>query len=64
MLAMKFENDRFGPFQASMIGPFVEIVTYFYPSTMFAKSWTAWKVPKYGVFSGPYFPALVLNTER
>ena len=25
---------------------------------------TAWKVPKYGVFSGPYFPTFGLNTER
>ena len=27
-------------------------------------SWvdTAWKVSKYGVFSGPYFPAFELNT--
>ena len=25
---------------------------------------TAWKVAKYGVFSGPYFPAFELNTER
>ena len=25
---------------------------------------TAWKVFKYGIFSGPYFPAFVLNTER
>ena len=24
---------------------------------------TAWKVSKYGVFSGPYFPVLDLNTE-
>ena len=24
---------------------------------------TAWKVSKYGVFSGPYFPVLGLNTE-
>ena len=24
---------------------------------------TAWKVSKYGVFSGPYFPAFELNTE-
>ena len=24
---------------------------------------TAWKVPKYGVFSGPYFPVFGLNTE-
>ena len=25
---------------------------------------TAWKMPKYGVISGPYFPAFRLNTER
>ena len=25
---------------------------------------TAWKVAKYGVISGPYFPAFGLNTER
>ena len=25
---------------------------------------TAWKVSKYGVFSGPYFPAFRLNTKR
>ena len=25
---------------------------------------TAWKVPKYGVISGPYFPLFGLNTER
>ena len=25
---------------------------------------TAWKVSKYGFFSGPYFPAFELNTER
>ena len=26
-------------------------------------SFTAWKVSKYGVFSGPYFPVFGLNTE-
>ena len=25
---------------------------------------TAWKVPKYGVFSGPYFPVFGLNTGK
>ena len=25
---------------------------------------TVWKGPKYGVFSGPYFPAFRLNTEQ
>ena len=25
---------------------------------------TAWKVSKYGVISGPYFPVFGLNTER
>ena len=28
------------------------------------RTYTAWKVPKYGVFSGLYFPAFRLNTER
>ena len=28
------------------------------------KDCTAWKVSKYGVFSGPYFPTFGLNTER
>ena len=27
-------------------------------------NFTAWKVFKYGVISGPYFPAFGLNTER
>ena len=27
------------------------------------KKETVWKVSKYGGFSGPYFPALGLNTE-
>ena len=26
-------------------------------------TYTAWKVSKYGVFSGPYFPVFGLNTE-
>ena len=33
--------------------------------TLFIRcKFTAWKVPKYGVISGPYFPAFGLNTER
>ena len=28
------------------------------------KLFTAWKVSQFGVFSGPYFPAFGLNTER
>ena len=28
------------------------------------EAFTAWKVSKYGVISGPYFPAFGLNTER
>ena len=27
-------------------------------------TFTVWKVSKYGVFSGPYFPVYGLNTER
>ena len=30
---------------------------------MFRDVVTAWRVSKYGVFSGPYFPAFGLNTE-
>ena len=30
---------------------------------IFLQIFTAWKVSKYGVFSGPYFPVLELNTE-
>ena len=30
---------------------------------IFLQIFTAWKVSKYGVFSGPYFPVLGLNTE-
>ena len=29
----------------------------------FSRTSTAWKVSKYGVFSGPYFPVFGLNTE-
>ena len=28
------------------------------------KASTAWKVSKYGVLSGPYFPVFGLNTEK
>ena len=31
---------------------------------MFWSCETAWKLPKYGIFSGPYFPAFGLNMER
>ena len=31
---------------------------------MILKTLTAWKVSKYGVFSGPYFPEFGLSTER
>ena len=33
-------------------------------SSRFRITPTAWKVPKYGLFSGPYFPTFGLNTER
>ena len=35
-----------------------------YTLTGYFKSSTAWKVSKHGVFSGPYFTAFGLNTER
>ena len=31
---------------------------------LFYNTCTAWKVSKYRIFSGPYFPAFGLNTER
>ena len=34
------------------------------PILTFRNSDTAWKLSKYGVFSGPFFPASGLNTER
>ena len=30
----------------------------------FSDRYTAWKVSKYGVFSGPYFPVFGLNTKK
>ena len=35
-----------------------------YTFTWGMESYTAWKVSKYGVISGPYFPVFGLNTER
>ena len=35
----------------------------FVSSKMQPKALTAWKVPKYRVFSAPYFPVFGLNTE-
>ena len=32
-------------------------------NSLFHSHNTAWKVPKYAVFSGPYFPVVGLNTE-
>ena len=49
-----------------------EIINYLHLNFLDSDRWvyenlltyTAWKVSKYGVFSGPYFPAFALNTER
>ena len=41
---------------------FVQVVLGYTFNIMLTK-YTAWKVLKYGVFSGPYFPVLGLNTE-
>ena len=42
---------------------FVKVLNITYNFTYF-KTNTAWKVSKYGVFSGPYFPAFGLNTGK
>ena len=41
-------------------------IEFFFKSKSYsiADSFTAWNVSKYGVFSGVYFPAFGLNTER
>ena len=36
---------------------------FWFGNYMEAHSFTTWKVSKYGVFSGPYFPVSGLNTE-
>ena len=42
----------------------IKEVRYNFRITKGRKAPTAWKVSKYRVFSGPYFPAFGLNTER
>ena len=40
------------------------IVTKHFKMKLLTLMFTVWKESKYGVFSGPYFPAFGLNTER
>ena len=35
---------------------------YQWQNSIFSKEGTAWKVPKYRIFSGPFFPAFALNS--
>ena len=42
---------------------FFFLVFFFHVSGGLLEIYTAWKVSKYEVFSGPYFPVLGLNTE-
>ena len=39
------------------------LILIVWDSMTFLKFYTAWKVSKYGVFSGPYFPVFGMNTE-
>ena len=65
-------NSTFGLHISSVLCYFVEKVgswrhcfkSWSFKSITFGNPRTAWKVFKYGVFSGPYFPAFGLNTER
>ena len=60
------------PLCLKLWGIFMKTIFYFFERrTLCSKSanylnieTTAWKVSKYGVKSGPYFPAFGLNTER
>ena len=47
----------------------VKFVKYFWPTSfkkavLFAQNAIAWKVSKYGVVSGPYFPVFGVNTGK
>ena len=42
----------------------MHVVTIFESTKIDTVVYTAWKVSKYGVFSGPYFPTFGLNTDR
>ena len=46
---------------ASFLKISVALFTFF---LIISELCTAWKVSKYGVFSGPYFPAFGLNTDQ
>ena len=56
--------------QISKINLFVNIINCLKPLAIFVNSsifhadYTAWKVSKYGVISGPYFPVFGLNTGK
>ena len=43
---------------------FLKIWSAFSFFQLFLEAAAAWKVSKYGVFSGPYFPSFGLNTRR
>ena len=48
----------------TLLASLTEMATNFLYKGFLEDSNTAWKVSKYGDFSGPYFPAFGLNTER
>ena len=50
LFSVKFQAISLDPTEDAFLNTFRNIIK------------TAWKVTKYGVISGPYFPALGLNT--
>ena len=54
---------------SNIYSQFINLITYsflFVDRSYLCQKWikyTAWKVSKYGVFSGPYFPVFGLNTD-
>ena len=49
------------PIPVKLQNKFIELKQH---SNFFAKNITAWKVSKYGVFCGRYFPVFGLNTGK
>ena len=60
--AQKEKKFRFALRSGSL---YIEILREFYNKVwwIFARIHTAWKVSKYGIFSGPYVPVFGLNTK-
>ena len=55
-MKIEFLKTEFGVLQMELI--------FMLQGTLELLQWATWKVSKYEFFSGPYFPAFTLHTER